>query len=1354
VCADYPASTGATVPVAVGERCCGGRRPAASGRMTAGWQRGDSVVEDDRPILVRITGVTPGRVGGRNLMHVPRSRTASVLIGLVAVLGAAIPGAASAMSTAPAAVAHAAASPQTPEAVAKATGKRVLIPALTTANSQTYANPDGTRTFEESLVPARQRTASGGWAPVSPPAPTAPAVDIPPPGAGRVVTPGTSAPSAIRPNASTNPGMTGWAEAYANFPNVTYWGGDGTACPGTAPQPLCAKVGLAYDRSVTVRSFFQFDVSGLAGKNIQSAQVSILEAYAPSCSATGIEIYETGPVGPGTTWNAQPSWERYIGTDGHAYGYTGACPRNTIGFDATQAVKDGPGNSGVATFGFKGVGNETDHLSWRKFALSPTPSLIVTYDSPPDVPGSLSQGMADAGGTIPCANHANAPYVATATPSLHATVTDADAGSLVAAHFQWYVAGNFNVVGEATTAFSGSGAPFNANVPAGAFSDGADIAWRVQGVDSVGTAGAWSQWCELYVDITPPSAPPTVTSSVYTEAKPGSSTATFSGGVGQTEPFTFTANGVPDVTGFVYCVQAGATSAGSGQCTPTTYVAANQLGGSATANITPLVYGPNDLFVRSVDRAGNQGPVYRSDQGINPSPFMGYHFLVAHGAPAVGSWHLDSFGPANAGTTAPDSSGNHYDGTLSSSGSYWTAGRINGAVHLDGNLGTAITASPVLNTSQSFAVSAWVKLDHTGPAAYNIVSQDGNQGSGFYLQYRADSGRWVFMMLTSDVANATGDQAIANTPVQTGAWTHLVGEYDSGAGLLKIFVNGQLAGTTPHTTAWNATGQFAIGRDKWNGVLTDPFPGSIDEVRAYQRVLPASPAAGDGAENVHDLATGSAVQQAFLPLNDGSGTNAEDQSGNYDNGTLSGSTQWTHGHASLNAVHFDEATAQVAASAPAVRTDNSFTVSAEVKLDNVDGNWQTLVSEDGQHASLFLLQYNPTVLSNGIGRWSFSVAPSDVPNPSWQTVYSAAVPQAGVWTQLAGVYDAAAQTVSIYVDGALDSTQAVTSPPQGTAGNLVIGRGRQNDTNLAYLGGALDDVHVYTGVAGDQISGDYSQENAHNVPAPPNNYPGSLTSWFQAGVGHFVTSGPVPQGYYVEGQVGMLAPAGAPNTITIYSCHYNGGQFVSADPQCEKTPTLATQLLGTIGSIYTTPPAGVPTQAIYRCVVTGTVGLGDHFVSVDPKCYSSPNIKAEAQLGYVVAYTHLNRYAKTDTPQDHAMASSTLLVSPGATLVYPLGNYSYEGPLGLLTQTAGDIPVYTCLNGSDEFIATSGTCGGGTAQTIAWIGNMWSTPPQATATAQVFDCKMTGSGERFDSNDPQCEGQTVIGPLGYVITQP
>jgi hypothetical protein len=330
-----------------------------------------------------------------------------------------------------------------------------------------------------------------------------------------------------------------------------------------------------------------------------------------------------GAISGATTWNNQPGWIRTLATPTVAYGYNGNCPANWIGADARQAVQDSvsTGNS-VVTFGLK-ADNESDGFAWKKF--NPNATLIVNYDSPPDVPGGLSEGFPGQAGIDTCQNNqAYIQYIDTTTPSLHATVTDADNGPLVAARFEWYVSGNFNMVGTTTSPFQGSGSPFSVDIPAGTFTDGTDIAWRVAGVNDSGTFGPYSQWCEIKVDTTPPANPPAVGSTLYTEAKPGDPNAAANGGPGETGTFTFGANGIADVAGFKYCEAAG-------QCTPVSYVAAAQVGGSASVPVSPVAAGPNELCVQSVDRAGNPGPVYRSDASSG-KPVECYHFLVGAGS--------------------------------------------------------------------------------------------------------------------------------------------------------------------------------------------------------------------------------------------------------------------------------------------------------------------------------------------------------------------------------------------------------------------------------------------------------------------------------------------------------------------------------------------------------------------------------------------------------------------------------------------------------------------------------------------------------------------------------------------------
>lgn len=89
-----------------------------------------------------------------------------------------------------------------------------------------------------------------------------------------------------------------------------------------------------------------------------------------------------------------------------------------------------------------------------------------------------------------------------------------------------------------------------------------------------------------------PVAEPTVTSAEYPDD------GAWHPGAGVPGSFTFDANGDAEAVGFYY-----------GNNDPAdTFVAADHPGGSATVSYTPQASGPNNLFVASVDSAGNRSP--------------------------------------------------------------------------------------------------------------------------------------------------------------------------------------------------------------------------------------------------------------------------------------------------------------------------------------------------------------------------------------------------------------------------------------------------------------------------------------------------------------------------------------------------------------------------------------------------------------------------------------------------------------------------------------------------------------------------------------------------------------------------
>ncbi|MGI4790983.1 MAG: glutaminase domain-containing protein [Janthinobacterium lividum] len=140
---------------------------------------------------------------------------------------------------------------------------------------------------------------------------------------------------------------------------------------------------------------------------------------------------------------------------------------------------------------------------------------------------------------------------------------------------------------------------------------------------------------------------------------------------------------------------------------------------------------------------------------------------------------------------------------------------------------------------------------------------------------------------------------------------------------------------------------------------------------------------------------------------------------------------------------------------PAVDTSQSYTVAAWVKLSNLDG-FQTLVSIDGAHVSGFFLQ-----LRGDTGKLSLSMVGQDSTDQGAGAIANAnEKPAANTWYHLAGVYDAAAQTISLYVNGVLQQTVPYKTAFRAT-GRTAIGRGFFNNSRTDYVRGAVDDVRFY-----------------------------------------------------------------------------------------------------------------------------------------------------------------------------------------------------------------------------------------------------------------------------------------------------
>ncbi|HEX6681721.1 MAG TPA: LamG-like jellyroll fold domain-containing protein [Candidatus Limnocylindrales bacterium] len=403
------------------------------------------------------------------------------------------------------------------------------------------------------------------------------------------------------------------------------------------------------------------------------------------------------------------------------------------------------------------------------------------------------------------------------------------------------------------------------------------------------------------------------------------------------------------------------------------------------------------------------------------------------GPAPVSRWLFDE----GTGQTAGDSAGTHPATLAGNAG--WTPG-VQGpsALSLDGAGDFADAGASVIDTSQSFTASGWMRLDRlTG--YQTLVSVDGIQVSGFYLQFRDDTRRFAFVKLPADAsAGAPAFPSATFDPV-AGQWYQLTGVFDATARTLSLYVDGQLQGTTPAPATWVAGGNLVIGRGHFGGNPVDFVDGGIDDVRVWAGALTAA--------EVAQLATGGSWR-----FDEGTGTTAEDDSLFNLHGTLTGGAGWTPGVVGASAVEVDGSTGFVDMPAPVVDTSQSFSVATWVRSD-VPTGFRTAVSVDGESVSGFFLQ-----LRND-GRLAFTVIGADTGGPG-VVAGSGFTARTGQWYHLVGVHDRAAGTVSLYVNGSLQQTVAHTTPWRA-GGHFVVGRAKFNGGMVDFWDGAVDDVRTF-----------------------------------------------------------------------------------------------------------------------------------------------------------------------------------------------------------------------------------------------------------------------------------------------------
>jgi len=496
-------------------------------------------------------------------------------------------------------------------------------------------------------------------------------------------------------------------------------------------------------------------------------------------------------------------------------------------------------------------------------------------------------------------------------------------------------------------------------------------------------------------------------------------------------------------------------------------------GETATVTHIPQQSGLYHLQVQAVDGTGWPGVSADLD------------FMVASGEADIGRWHFDEASGAalDSGTEAGkarhhatltggatrDDRGRRGVRTHDSEGAPLPSPVTDRGLTLDGSSGYAATSGPVVDTRESYTLSAWVRPDTLGGTDRTVLAQDGD----FRLSYDAAQGTWT--LRPSLPADADHRTLVAGQPATPKVWTHLTAVYDAPADETRLYVNGRLqaTGTAPGTGA--ADGPLQFGRALSDGSpteYTDYFDGSIDEVAVWQRALTDTEIA-DEARLTFNAGRNAVELVADWSADGATGTTLTDTTSGYDARlTLSGGATLDGETLVLDGVD-----GAATADGPLVDGTGSFTVSTEVTLDGAAvstwdvGHIGQVVSRRAADGSTWGLWYEAAGMETvfdpdtfeeklvPVGFWRFGRLNAD---GTYVAVASEEVARPDEPVRLTGVHNAQDGTIELYIGNVQNgSALSVTSAPG--SGEFTVGATTDGDTRTQHLPARIKDIRVWAG---------------------------------------------------------------------------------------------------------------------------------------------------------------------------------------------------------------------------------------------------------------------------------------------------
>jgi len=206
----------------------------------------------------------------------------------------------------------------------------------------------------------------------------------------------------------------------------------------------------------------------------------------------------------------------------------------------------------------------------------------------------------------------------------------------------------------------------------------------------------------------------------------------------------------------------------------------------------------------------------------------------------VGYWRFDD---GTGSRIARDSSENANDGVLAylDPAAVWIGGRAMGGLAVEGGGFVGVNPSPSIDSiTDQVTIAGWGYLEGTITDYATIASRETGTTIDQHYHISINSRGEVpalWLNTETDTMLLQGP-----TPVMRQTWIHIAGTYDGTTA--HLYVDGQPVATQPLTGRFVPDTTPIILGGNGNGAgdtnVTERFPGRIDEVMLYRRVLSAA----------------------------------------------------------------------------------------------------------------------------------------------------------------------------------------------------------------------------------------------------------------------------------------------------------------------------------------------------------------------------------------------------------------------------------------------------------------------------------------------------------------------------------